>query len=197
MDIADRELKPLARLVLGIDRAVGLVALAGAALAAAAILACLFIVTYAVAMRYLFANPPPWADEMVGYLLVASVMGSIAYALRQGEHIAVDVLTEKLGPKGRSITEIAGLIAVAVLSALLLLEAWETVAFSQMIGLRSNGQLSAELYIPQLMMPVGFGLMLLCALSALMRRAVGLPATDASGAHLDEKEALLKKTGIE
>jgi TRAP-type C4-dicarboxylate transport system permease small subunit len=193
-------LTPLQRGVMGLDRLIGLICLAGAGLAALAILACLFIITYSVGMRYVFNAPQAWTDESVGYLLVASVMASIAYALRKGEHIAVDILTEKLPPAGRAATEIIGLIAVAIVASVLLFEAYETVAFSKMVGLRSNGSLAAELYLPQMMMPIGFGLLLLAALSALLRRAVGLSARDGDSAHFgqdDEVAAVLKKSGLE
>lgn len=193
-------LTPLQRGVMGLDRLIGLICLAGAGIAALAILGCLFIITYSVAMRYAFNTPQAWTDESVGYLLVASVMASIAYALRKGEHIAVDILTERLPPAGRSATEIIGLIAVAIVAGVLLFEAYETVSFSKMVGLRSNGSLATELYMPQLMMPIGFGLLLLATLSALLRRAVGLSARDGDSAHFGQDEevaAVLKKTGLE
>lgn len=193
-------LTPLQRGVMGLDRLIGLICLAGAGLAALAILACLFIITYSVGMRYVLNAPQAWTDESVGYLLVASVMASIAYALRKGEHIAVDILTERLPPAGRAVTEIIGLIAVAIVAGVLLFEAYETVAFSKMVGLRSNGSLATELYLPQLMLPFGFGLLLIAALSALLRRAVGLSARDGDSAHFGQDEevaAVLKKTGLE
>jgi C4-dicarboxylate transporter, DctQ subunit len=193
-------LTPLQRGVMGLDRLIGLICLAGASLAALAILATLFIITYSVGMRYVMNNPQSWTDESVGYLLVASVMASIAYALRQGEHIAVDILTERLPPAGRALIEVFGFIAVAIVAGVLLFEAYETVAFSKLVGLRSNGYLATELYIPQSMMILGFGLLLAAALSALLRRAVGLPATDGAGHHGHEDEevaAVLKKTGLE
>lgn len=193
-------LTPLQRGVMGLDRLIGLICLAGASLAALAILASLFIITYSVGMRYLVNNPQPWTDESVGYLLVASVMASIAYALRKGEHIAVDVLTERLPPAGRGLVELFGLVAVALVAGVMLYEAYETVAFSKLVGLRSNGYLATELYIPQSMMILGFALLLVAALSALLRRAVGLPARDGDSAHFgQDKEvaAVLKKTGLE
>jgi TRAP-type C4-dicarboxylate transport system permease small subunit len=193
-------LTPLQRGVMGLDRLIGLICLAGASLAALAILASLFIITYSVGMRYVMNNPQAWTDESVGYLLVASVMASIAYALRQGEHIAVDILTERLPAAGRAAVEIFGFIAVAIVAGVLLFEAYETVAFSKMVGLRSNGYLATQLYIPQSMMILGFGLLLVAALSALLRRAVGLTATDGDGHHGhadDEVAAVLKKTGLE
>jgi TRAP-type C4-dicarboxylate transport system permease small subunit len=171
------------RVALAVDHVVGALCWAGAGLSAAAILACLGLITYAVTMRYVFNAPPAWVDETVGYLLVASVMGAIAHALRQGEHICVDIITERLPARARDVVATLGLVAVALLAAIMLFEAYETVSFSALIGLRSNGQLATPMQWPQSMMLIGFGLLLLAALSGLLRRAAGLPPLAPPTAH--------------
>ena len=79
------------------SRAVRRLAALGIALAALTLIASMLLVTYAVVMRYFLNQPPPWVDEAVGYLLVATVMLAAANALLQGEHIAIDILPERLG----------------------------------------------------------------------------------------------------
>ena len=111
----------------------------GIALAAAALIASMLLVSYAVVMRYFLNQPPPWVDEVVGYLLVAAVMLAAADALLQGEHIAVDILTEHLGELGRKATLLIGLVTVAISGALLVNEGVDMVGFSHMVGLNSNG----------------------------------------------------------
>ena len=66
---------PLVRLL---DRAIGLVCLIAAGLAALLLLVSLGLVGYSVVMRYFMNRPIPWVDELVGYLLVlAPQVGSI------------------------------------------------------------------------------------------------------------------------
>jgi TRAP-type C4-dicarboxylate transport system permease small subunit len=106
-------------------------------------------------MRYFLNHPIAWVDELVGYLLVASVMLAAADALHEGEHIAVDILTEKLSRRGRRRVLLFGLAAVALCGALLAFEGYDMVSFSRMVNLLSNGYLAVPMWVPQLAVPVG------------------------------------------
>jgi TRAP-type C4-dicarboxylate transport system permease small subunit len=147
-----------------IERLTRGIARAGLGLAAAALLASLAAIAYSVIRRYVFGTPVAWVDELVGYLLVASVMLAAADALFGGEHIAVDIVTERLRPRGKRIAFLFGLVAVALTAALLLFEGIGTVQFSHQVGLRSNGYLAVPIWIPQLLLPVGALLLLLAAI---------------------------------
>src|SRR6187200_1913768 len=105
-----------------IERLVRALARLGLALAALALIASLATIAYAVIRRYVFGAPVAWTDELVGYLLVASVMLAAADALFAGEHIAVDLLTERLGARGRQIASLFGLAMVAATALLLVFE---------------------------------------------------------------------------
>jgi TRAP-type C4-dicarboxylate transport system permease small subunit len=156
----------------------------GIGLAAATLIASMLLIAYAVVMRYFFNQPPPWVDELVGYLLVAAVMLATADALLQGEHIAVDIVTERLGARGRRITLLLGLVTVAVSGALLVNEGIDMVGFSLMAGLKSNGILATPMWVPQLLVPVGAALMTLAAITAFIDawRGVG-PPVDSGASH--------------
>jgi C4-dicarboxylate transporter DctQ subunit len=166
---------------------------AAMAVAAASILLSLALVCYSVGARYFFNNPAPWVDEAVGYVLTASVMFAIAEALRKGEHICVDILTEKLSARAQRAVYVAGMIAVALTAGALLLEGWETVAFSKMLGIRSIGYLDAPIWIPQIMIPVGGALLLLASLAELLRVAAGLPPDEQTGSSAEAPKA----TGVD
>lgn len=157
-------------------RAVRFLADAASWIAAASVLGSLFLVVYSVGMRYLANRPEPWVDELVGYVLVASVAFAIAEALSKGEHICVDILTERLGAPGQRAVHVVGLLAVALTAVILIVEGWEMVAFSRLVGIRSIGYLSIEIWIPQLMVPLGGVLLLLTALAELLRVAARLPS---------------------
>jgi C4-dicarboxylate transporter DctQ subunit len=166
-----------------IYRAIRLLTDAAAALAAASVLVMLALVSYSVAMRYLLNAPKPWTDEVVGYLLVGSVMFAVAETLRRGEHISIDLLTDKLGPRGKRIAAIFALLAVLVTAAALLWEGWQTVAFARMLGLMTEGYVTLPLWTLQLMVPIGGGLLLLACLAELLRIAAGLPPEQARQPH--------------
>ena len=149
------------------DRVVRRLAMLGIALAGISLLGSLVLVVYSVAMRYFLNQPAAWVDELVGYLLVACVMLAAADALLEGEHLAVDLVTERLGARGKRLTLLAGLAAVALSALLLAIEGYDMVAFSRMVGLMSNGYMATPMWIPQLLVPIGAALMLLAALVAM------------------------------
>jgi len=160
----------------------------GIALAAVALLASMVMIVYSVVMRYVLNQPVTWVDELVGYLLVACVMLAAADALRQGEHIAVDIVTERLSARGRRWTAVLGLLAVAASALLLAIEGFDMVVFSRMVGLLSNGYLAVPMWIPQMLVPVGALLLLLSAIVA-----VGAAWRGEDAAHDDA----IKPMGIE
>ena len=141
------------------DRLVRRLATLGIALAAIALLVSLVLIVYSVVMRYALNQPVAWVDEMVGYLLVATVMLAAADALLEGEHIAVDIVTERLSSRGRRLALLGGLVAVAASAVLLAVEGVDMVRFSQMVGLMSNGYMAVPMWIPQLLVPIGAVLM--------------------------------------
>lgn len=142
-----------------LDRLVRSLATLGVALAALALLASMFMIGYSVVMRYVVNRPVAWVDEVAGYLLVAAVMLAAADALLHGEHIAVDILTERLSARGKRWFLLGGLVAVSASALLLTLEGADMVAFSRMVGLKSNGYLETPMWIPQLLVPIGAALL--------------------------------------
>ena len=150
------------------DHIIRTLARAALGLSAAALLGSLATIVYSVVMRYVFNAPVAWSDELVGYLLVASVMLAAADALLEGEHISVDIVTERLGPRGKRVALVSGLVAVAVAALLLVVEGIGMVRFSLMVGQRSNGELALPLWMPQALVPIGATLLFVVAIAALI-----------------------------
>ena len=68
--------------------------------------------TWEVVSRYAFNAPTIWAYE-VGYLLTGShFLLGLAYTLRQGEHIRIDVLSAHMAPSTRRRIDAAAYIVV-------------------------------------------------------------------------------------
>ena len=163
--------------VLGlIGRGVGALAQGAMALSALGVLVSLGLIAYSVVLRYAFNRPPVWVDDVVGFLLVGTVMLAAAHTLRKGEHIGVDILTERLGPRGRRWAEAWGMAGVVVVSVILIVNGWNTAMFAKMLGILTSGEVEVPLYWLQLLLPLGGLLMLLVALEALLRLALGAPS---------------------
>ncbi len=156
-----------------LERGIAVVSRAALAVAAVACLFCLGLVCWAVAMRYFLGQPQSWSDEAVGWLVVVIVMLAIPEAQRRGENIGVDWLVDRwAGAKRRAVIGL-GALAVAGTAVVLIVEGWETVAFTRKIGIVSNALPEVPLWSVQALIPVGAALLLLVALGQLAAWAAG------------------------
>ena len=173
-----------------LGRAMGLVTGAAMALSAAGILASLVMVAYAVVMRYGFNRAPTWVDDSVGFILVGVVMLGAATTLRQGGHINVDMLTDRLGARGKRWAEAWAAFSVLLVSLILIVNGWQTAMSSRMLGISTSGNVEIPVYLLELLLPLGGVLMLLVSLEALLRLALGLPtaAPAATAAAAEERQ---------
>jgi len=158
-----------------LSRLVATLAGAAMALAAAGLLVSLALIGWSVVMRYVFNDAPVWVDEAVAMALVAIVMLAAAQALRDGEHIAVDLLVGRLGPTARRWAQAWGAVATAAIAIVLVVNGWGTAMLAKTLGLLTEGTLEWPTWILMLLMPVGGALLLLAAVEVLWRTAIGAP----------------------
>ncbi len=147
----------------GPGRWIGSLSWLAAALGAGVVLLMMSVVGYSVVNRYILGTPITWSDELSGYLVVALVMLGAAESLRLGDHISVDLITSRLGAKGRWISRIWGNLMVLVLAVCLLISAKATLAYSYNFGILSEGYLEVPMWIPQSFIILGAALLALVA----------------------------------
>jgi TRAP-type C4-dicarboxylate transport system permease small subunit len=162
-------------------RAIGWINGVAVGLSAAGILVSLGLIAWAVVMRYVFNRPPVWTDEVVGFLLVGIVMLAAAQSLRRGEHIGVDILVARLGPRGRFWAQLWSSLSVLVVALIFIVNGWRTAMFSRQIGVLTEGNLEIPVYWLQLFLPLGGLMMLLVSLEAIARLLAGAPSLASHG----------------
>ncbi|MBZ0222880.1 MAG: TRAP transporter small permease [Dokdonella sp.] len=145
----------------------------GGALATLMILVIFALVCIAVANRYILGAPIQWADELIGYLLVATIMLGAAEALRRDNHISIDLLSSKLGGRGQLLLGVIGNLAVFTLAAIIGWSAWETILFARAFGSYSVGYIEIETWIPQVPLVFGAALLGLAAIVRTWRLFIG------------------------
>ncbi len=154
-------------------RAADLLARIGARLGALALLAGFAIVVYGVTFRYFLGQPQIWADEIAGWLVVATVMLAAAEAERRNEHIGVDALVLTLPRGWRRVAAAAASLSVAVVAYFLVDEGLEMVAFSHLLGIVSNRLPLVPMWTVQSLVPLGGLLLLLVSVASLVRLYTG------------------------
>jgi len=63
------------------------------------------LIFYGVIMRYVFNDPKAWVEEVVRYVIIWGVFLGFAVALRNNQHIQVDLLYDKLPPTLRKFVD--------------------------------------------------------------------------------------------
>lgn len=110
------------------------------------------IVAAQVFARYVLNNSIGWADEISRLLFVWSIFLAIPVAIRTGNHIGIELLTDRLPPGARAILARP---VTTIAAALMLLVAWQSfaVALAQWDELMVSVDLSAGLFL----LAVGIG----------------------------------------
>lgn len=100
-------------------------------------------VVWQVLSRYLFVVPAAWTEELARFLLIWIGMLGAAYAYRQGSHLGIDLLANKLDESAklrlhRVVHFVCLLFAVSVLvigGGALVSMTWELKQYSAAMGL--------------------------------------------------------------
>lgn len=115
-----------------------------------------------VLLRYLFHTGSVWAQELEWHLLAPLILFGMSYALRDGEHVRVDVLYAGFSERNKLVVD---LISAALCIAISLLIIWLSIKYvhqSWVIDEKSSdpGGLPARWALKALI-PVGFALLIL------------------------------------
>jgi TRAP-type C4-dicarboxylate transport system permease small subunit len=74
-------------------------------------IACLFlglivaIMNFEIVMRYALNSPTRWSSDLTTYLMLGLIALAVPEVTRSNRNIAITILSEKMGPAGRRITE--------------------------------------------------------------------------------------------
>jgi C4-dicarboxylate transporter DctQ subunit len=160
--------------------------------AIAFLLAVMSLITFGqVIARYVFDYSFVWALELVTFLFAWLIFLGMSYGVRVGSHIGVDALVKSLGARAARVVSAVATLCCIVYSLICLWGSWRYVATMHMIGTLAQ-DLPIPVWIPQIVLPLGFALLALRFAEVLYRIVRG---TDA---HLlgDEAAAILDQIDI-
>ena len=143
------------------ERTLDFLADIGAVIARGMLVLMIGLVVVDVIARYVFNSPLGFASEFVMYLLVGVTLLAANYVLREKGHIKVDVMVNLLPPKAQAwllvVTDAASIFVVIIMLIQCIKITVKSFAFKT-ISITAMG---TPLGIVQLMMPIGFGLLLI------------------------------------
>jgi TRAP-type C4-dicarboxylate transport system permease small subunit len=119
------------------------------------ILASVLVITYATVLRYVVGSSTVWQTELSIYFLLFAAFCGAAYGLKHGDHVGIDLVLLRLGPRTRRVVRIVaallGFVLVTVIAVMAFGSWWETVQVDRHSGTAWN----PSLILPHLIVPVG------------------------------------------
>lgn len=116
-----------------------------------------------VILRIFGTSLGSWVEEMSGYAVVWATYLGMAYTLREGKHVRVDLLTEKLSPKRKAAVGILAEIATVIFGGIVTYFG-AMLAYNAYLSERVTPLSGFPVYILLLALPTG---MLLFTLESL------------------------------
>jgi len=113
------------------------------------------LISYEVFMRYVFNKAPMVADEFSAYLLVACVFIGLAYTMKEGGHIRVEVVISRIRPQAAKWLRLITLLVALGVTVILFITSFEFLQSSIRLELKSESWLQIPEYIPKMALPVG------------------------------------------
>ena len=167
---------------------------AAGALAAAGIVGITLLILAQILGRWMGIIVPS-VEDFSGFLLAGSSLLGLAYTLRHGVHIRVNLVSQLLPPAVRRVTETT---ALAIATALSMWMAWYFVHLtleSYQFGETSYGYIPVQLWIPQLFPALGLVIFSIALLDDLVVTLRGgkpsyLVAEEADAAEINAEERL-------
>ncbi|MBP6018190.1 MAG: TRAP transporter small permease [Burkholderiaceae bacterium] len=147
-----------------------LVTVSGLSVGVATFLIGLFV-AYDVIARTLFRMTNSWVTEITMYLMGYITFIGAAYALKEGSHVSVDMLVQKLKPRMRqtvaTITNICMLVIVTTLTWLSYQFFWDAWSSHEV----SDTLLSVSLWIPYLFFFIGMAWLLVVLIVQIYKKS--------------------------
>jgi len=127
----------------------------------ALLLAAMTLVTFSqVIARYVFNTGATWALELTIFLFAWLVLLGMSYGVRVGAHIGVDLLVRSLPPLAQKILGVVAVGLCMLYAGILFKGGWDTLDLLMTIEIEAE-DLPIPLWIPTLVLPLGFALLFL------------------------------------
>lgn len=135
------------------------------------------VLTYDVIARFVFHSPTAWAADVSTIMQIWVVYAGMAYVLKEGGLIRITAFIRFASPFWRKVAEAFSLLVIGVFSTLMLWEGVGIVTESIEQGRRAPTMIETPTWVPEIAIPIGFGLLLLQVIAELVRLP-GRPAPE-------------------
>lgn len=139
------------------------------------------MVFYEVVMRGVFNAPTEWSIELSVYCVLIGGFLGMPVTYSAGKHISVDIVTAHFSAKTRCYVELGTSIIGVFFCLVFFIEALDMTLLSLEIDRTSPDTLRMPLWIPQMSMPIGVGLLMLHFLRTALSNTYKITSKDFLG----------------
>ena len=132
------------------------------------ILGMTLLITVDVLSRAIIGKSTLISFEVSGYALVAIVFLGLAYTLRMGRHIKIEILTRHFSRRWQLRLEVVVVIICIIFIAWLTWITWSSVATNYTQKMTSITTLHTPMWIPYFFVPLGSGMFTLALVIELV-----------------------------
>ncbi|MEO8559209.1 MAG: TRAP transporter small permease [Rhodospirillales bacterium] len=159
----------------------------------ALLLATMTLLTFVqVVLRYVFNSGLSWALEATSYMFGWLIFIGIAYGVKVGSHIGVDVVVKRFGPTGQRIIGLLAVVLALLYAGLMFYGGYIYVDKMHILGVEAE-DIPIPRWILLLIVPVGMAAMFIRVLQsgwAILRGdAAGLKLADEAGDMIEQFRA--------
>jgi len=134
------------------------------------------MIVYEVVARYIFTAPTIWAEEMSRFFQLWAVYIAAAAVLKSGDMIRITIVTERLPAAWKRLAEALQYVVIAGFSVVAIWYGIAIVADSVALDRNTSTMLSVPQWMTEIVIPVGFALLLVECLAKLAALAANAEA---------------------
>ncbi len=112
-------------------------------------------------------------DEMSEYALALGASWALAYTLKAGGHVRVDIVLPHFPDRVRNLLDAFAMAIMAVFAATVSFFLWKLVASSYAIGATGHSIIQTPQWLPQAMMASGYSFLGLVAFTSFLGHLLG------------------------
>jgi len=115
----------------------------------------MILVLVDVATRYVLQNPLSVAEEYGAYMLVTITCMGLAFTWREGSHVRVELLINRVSPAVRQWLRVITMLIAFAFTVFMVIASCQMVSLSFMFGTRSGSWIRTPIAWPQITLLIG------------------------------------------
>lgn len=143
----------------------------------------MLIMVFEVVRRYVFDAPTVWAWQVNGLLFSGVLVLGGGYVLLHRGHVRLDILHERLSPRGKLIADIATFPIFLMFLSVVVWQGWRMAASSLAIRQHLLGFFQAPVYPTKIAFFVAAALLLLQGIAIFTRNIISVREKNKEGLH--------------